>query len=168
VFDSGHGLSTEEQEYNPTPIINEIRRYVEDWRNLPNPDQWQVTPETARLLQHWRHHQFQDIRPFFCQVEAVETVIWLTEVAPKRGQAVAKFWTHIRAANAQSNSELVRIALNGYRVGEDFGNGDADSLADGQCRPPFRQPSILPSLPRPLRRQSRCSFASSPRRRSDL
>ena len=25
VFDSGHGLSTEEQEYNPTPIINEIR-----------------------------------------------------------------------------------------------------------------------------------------------
>jgi len=43
VFDSGHGLSTEEQEYNPTPIINEIRRYVEDWRNLPNPIQWQVT-----------------------------------------------------------------------------------------------------------------------------
>ena len=40
VFDSGHGLSTEEQEYNPTPIINEIRRYVEDWRKLSNPDQW--------------------------------------------------------------------------------------------------------------------------------
>ena len=58
VFDSGHGLSTEEQEYNPTPIINEIRRYVEEWRNLPNPDQWQVTAETARLLPHWRHHQF--------------------------------------------------------------------------------------------------------------
>jgi type III restriction enzyme len=111
VFDSGHGLSTEEQEYNPTPIINEIRRYVEDWRNLPNPEQWQVTPETARLLQHWRHHQFQDIRPFFCQIEAVETVIWLTEVAPKRGAAIAKFWAHIRAANEQSNPELVRIAL---------------------------------------------------------
>src|SRR5947209_14130595 len=111
VFDSGHGLSTEEQEYNPTPIINEIRRYVEDWRNLPNPDQWQVTPETARLLQHWRHHQFQDIRPFFCQIEAVETVIWLTEVAPKRGAAVSKFWAHIRAANKQSNPELIRIAL---------------------------------------------------------
>ena len=40
-----------EQEYNPTPIINEIRTYVETWRNLPNPDHWQVTPETARLLQ---------------------------------------------------------------------------------------------------------------------
>jgi type III restriction enzyme len=41
VFDSGHGLSTEKQEYNPTPIINEIRRYVEDWRKLPKPDQWE-------------------------------------------------------------------------------------------------------------------------------
>src|SRR5215469_3535158 len=111
VFDGGHGLSTEEQEYNPTPIINEIRSYVDQWRRLPNPDQWQVTPETARLLQHWRHYQFQDIQPFFCQIEAVETVIWLTEVAPKRGQAVAKFWAHIRAANEQSNPELVRIAL---------------------------------------------------------
>ena len=111
VFDSGEGLSTEEQEYNPTPIINEIRGYVSDWRRLPNPDQWQVSPETARLLQHWRHHPFQDIRPFFCQVEAVETVIWLTEVAPKRGAALAKFWAHLRAANEQSNPELLRIAL---------------------------------------------------------
>jgi type III restriction enzyme len=111
VFDRGDSLSTEEQEYNPTPIINEIRRYVEDWRNLSNPDQWQVTPEKARLLQHWRHHQFQDIRPFFCQIEAVETAIWLSEVAPKRGSTVAKFWAHIRAANEQSNPELLRLAL---------------------------------------------------------
>ncbi|WP_222863499.1 MULTISPECIES: site-specific DNA-methyltransferase [Nitrosomonas] len=34
-----------------------------------------------RLLQHWRHHNFGSIRPFFCQMEAVETTIWLTEVA---------------------------------------------------------------------------------------
>ena len=40
-----------------------------------------VTPETARLLRHWRQHQFSGIRPFFCQVEAAEAVIWLTEVA---------------------------------------------------------------------------------------
>ena len=46
---------------------------------------WQVTPETARLLEHWRHHDFSGIRPFFCQVEAVETAIWLTEVAPNAG-----------------------------------------------------------------------------------
>ena len=51
------------------------------WRTLPR-SSWQVTPETARLLQHWRHHNFAGVRPFFCQIEAVETAIWLTEVAP--------------------------------------------------------------------------------------
>ena len=111
VLGSGDGLSTLEQEYNPTPIINEIRGQVANWRDLPNPDQWQVTPETAHLLQHWRHHQFQDIRPFFCQVEAVETAIWLAEVAPKMGARGAKFLQHIKGANEQANPELHRIAL---------------------------------------------------------
>ena len=105
------GLSSLAQEYNPTPIINEIRTYVEQWRALPNPDQWLVTPETARLLQHWRHHQFQSIRPFFCQVEAVETAIWLMEVAPKWGKKAEKFWAHLKGANEQANPELMRIAL---------------------------------------------------------
>ena len=104
-------LSTTDQEYNPTPIINEVRGYVETWRSLPNPDQWLVTPETARLLQHWRHHKFEGIRPFFCQIEAVETAIWLTEVAPKMGPRVAKFWVHIKGANEQANPELMRLAL---------------------------------------------------------
>ncbi len=111
VFDHGDGLSTAEQEYNPTPIINEIRGYVDAWRNLPNPEQWQVTPETARLLKYWRSHNFQGLRPFFCQVEAVETAIWLTEVAPKLGAKGKKFWEHINGANAQANPELLRIAL---------------------------------------------------------
>ncbi|MGG2362252.1 hypothetical protein ACE4Z5_25160, partial [Salmonella enterica] len=72
VFDEGKGLSSEDQQYDPTPIINEIRTDVDNWRRLPNPADWSVTPETARLLQHWRHHPFQNQRPFFCQVEAVE------------------------------------------------------------------------------------------------
>ena len=82
VFDDGKGLSTEGQQYDPNPIINELRQHVGAWRSLPNPNDWHVTPETARLLQHWRHYQFGNIRPFFCQVEAIETLIWLTEVAP--------------------------------------------------------------------------------------
>jgi type III restriction enzyme len=108
---TGDGLSTPEQEYNPTPIINEIRGYVAAWRNLPNPNQWQVTPETARLLQHWRHHQFDNLKPFFCQIEAVETAIWLAEVASDRVAAGAKIWTHIRGANKEANPELLRVAL---------------------------------------------------------
>lgn len=107
------GLSSNEQEYNPTPIINEVRTYVEAWRNLPNADQWLVTPETARLLKHWRRPaaEWQGVRPFFCQVEAVETAIWLTEVAPKLGSRAAKFWAHIKGANEQANPELIRLAL---------------------------------------------------------
>jgi type III restriction enzyme len=104
-------LSTEEQEYNPTPIINEIRTYIETWRSLPNPDQWLVTRETARLLKHWQHHQFESLRPFFCQIEAVETAIWLTEVAPMLGPRVAKFWAHIKGGNEQANPELLWLAL---------------------------------------------------------
>ena len=111
VLGSEDGLSTAEQEYNPTPIINEIRTYVESWRKLPNTDQWQVTPETTRLLQHWRQHPFQSVRPFFCQIEAVETIIWLTEVAPRLGKRVEKFRAHIEGANEQANPELLRLAL---------------------------------------------------------
>jgi len=105
------GLSTAEQKYDPTPIINELRGYVDTWRALPNPQQWQVTPETARLLQHWRHHSFQGVRPFFCQIEAVETAIWLTEVAPKLGASGRKFREHLAGANAMANPDLFRIAL---------------------------------------------------------
>jgi len=78
IFNEGKGLSNKEQQYDPTSIINEVRGHVDSWRSLPNPSQWQVAPETIRLLQHWRHHKFSGVRPFFCQVEAVETAIWLT------------------------------------------------------------------------------------------
>lgn len=109
VFDEGKGISTEEQQYDPTPIINELRAHVDRWREL-SPSQWNVTPETARLLDHWRNHPFNDIRPFFCQLEAVETAIWLTEVAPgtKDGK---KFLQYLSAANERSNPLLDRIAL---------------------------------------------------------
>ena len=111
VFDEGKGLSTEEQQYDVTALVNEIRRHVDQWRTLPNPNQWGVTPATARLLQHWRHHQFSDIQPFFCQVEAIETVIWLTEVAPKLGQAGRRLLDRLANANRDANPELSRLAL---------------------------------------------------------
>lgn len=56
VFDEGKDLSSTAQQYDVTSIINQVRQAVDTWRSLPNPAQWQVTPETARLLQHWRHH----------------------------------------------------------------------------------------------------------------
>lgn len=109
-FGDEKGLSSEEQEYNPTPIINEVRSYVENWRVLVNPRDWGVTSETVRLLQHWRREKVEGIRPFFCQVEAVETAIWLTEVAPKN-PTTKKFAEHLKNVNASSNPDLLRLAL---------------------------------------------------------
>ncbi|WP_316164549.1 MULTISPECIES: BPTD_3080 family restriction endonuclease [unclassified Bradyrhizobium] len=110
VFDEGQGLSTTEQQYDITSIINEVRSHVDSWRTLPNPNQWQVTPETARLLQHWRHNDSGGVRPFFCQIEAVETAIWLTEVAPGTRQG-KRLLDHLAAANKDANPELMRLAL---------------------------------------------------------
>ncbi len=102
--------ASDEQEYNPTEIINGIRSSIASWRELPE-SQWNVTPTTARLLRHWRTHEFANQRPFFCQIEAAETIIWLTEVAPRPSAQGRRFWTHLDAANQASNPELVRLAL---------------------------------------------------------
>ncbi|HBG74914.1 MAG: restriction endonuclease [Chloroflexi bacterium GWB2_49_20] len=111
VMDEGKGLSTSEQQYDPTGNINLVRNYVDQWRLIPNPNDWKVTPETARLLQHWRNHPFADIRPFFCQVEAVETLIWLTEVAPKGGKREKELLERMTNASHEANPGLERIAL---------------------------------------------------------
>jgi type III restriction enzyme len=110
VFDEGKGLSTEKQQYDPTsPVINELRFHVDQWRNFSNPNDWKVTPDTQRLLQHWRHHKFTEIRPFFCQIEAVETAIWLTEVAPqlgKTGKRMARRKCHCKLSLKQYMAQL--------------------------------------------------------------
>ena len=111
VLYSDDGVSTETQQYDPTPIINLIREKVALWRQLPNSSDWRVTPETARLLQYWRSYPFQSIRPFFCQVEAVETAIWLAEVAPQMGKAERKILDYLDSANGEANPELLRVAL---------------------------------------------------------
>lgn len=110
-LDFGSPVSDGGQKYH-SAIINGVRAEVDKWRSLPNPQDWGVTPETARLLQHWRHHHFSGVRPFFCQVEAVETAIWLTEVAPTRSGGMARtFLDHLSRSNEEANPGLARLAL---------------------------------------------------------
>ncbi|MDX9760326.1 MAG: DEAD/DEAH box helicase family protein, partial [Bacteroidota bacterium] len=109
LFGEVKEISTEDQKYLLAETINTMRRLVERWRTLPEQD-WGVTPETARLLRHWRHHAFNSYRPFFCQIEAVETIIWLTEVAPS-SKAGKEMLAHLEAANAGANPGLSRLAL---------------------------------------------------------
>ncbi len=106
-------FTTEEGgEYEATLIneqINKIREEVRAWRKLP-PDKWKVTPETERLLRHWRNHQFSGIRPFFCQIEAAETIIWLTEVA-KETESGKRLLKEINENSGVANQGLLRFAL---------------------------------------------------------
>jgi type III restriction enzyme len=111
VFDEGKGLSTQPQQYDYTAIMKAVRQQVDQWRRLPHPRHWHVTPETVRLLQHWRQHQFSNIRPCFCQVEAVETAIWLTEVASNAGRVGTSFLDHMANANHDADLGLIRLAL---------------------------------------------------------
>jgi len=104
-------ISDENERYANATIINALRDEVDRWRKIPNPSDWKVTPETQRLLRHWRHHPFSAIRPFFCQVEAVETAIWLSEVAPKLGKRGERFLNHLENANQAANPGLSRLAL---------------------------------------------------------
>jgi type III restriction enzyme len=98
--------------YTENAKINEIRGYLAAWRAVPNPGDWGVTPATQRLLEHWRRprEQWAGPRPFFCQIEAVETIIWLTEVAPRRA-ATRGLLDQIANDNAEANPALFRLAL---------------------------------------------------------
>ena len=111
VFDAAaQQLAANGQQYDLTEIIDSLRRTVDQWRALPEA-RWRVTPETARLLKHWRRGRSDGFRPFFCQVEAVETVIWLIEVAPTLGNAGRQFLDHLETVNAEANPGLARLAL---------------------------------------------------------
>lgn len=104
--------SFELETYTDHQLINEIRGYLEAWRAIPNPIDWGVTPATQRLLEHWRRpkDQWAGPRPFFCQLEAIETMIWLTEVAPGRA-ATRGLLDQIARANAEANPALFRLAM---------------------------------------------------------
>ena len=61
----------------PIPLVDNIRKRVNAWREAGYPG---VSGITKRLLEHWNgHEQRSGPRFFFCQLEAIETLIWFTE-----------------------------------------------------------------------------------------
>jgi type III restriction enzyme len=70
----------------PLPLVNQIRPRVKAWRTAGYPG---VSGITRRLLEHWQDpEQREDKRFFFCQLEAVETMIWLTEASAAERQGI--------------------------------------------------------------------------------
>ena len=61
------------------PLVNLIRQRMKGWRDSGYPG---VSAITKRLLEHWTDPEERGDRPFFfCQLEAAETLIWLTEAS---------------------------------------------------------------------------------------
>ncbi len=85
--------------------VNRIRAKVTQWRQGGYAG---VTPTTRRLLEYWRDPEREN-KLFFCQVEALETAIYITEAAAKYGDG----WIdgYLREQHELSGSPLPRMAL---------------------------------------------------------
>ena len=86
-------------------LVNRIRHRVGMWRQG---DYASVTPTTRRLLEYWTNPEREN-KLFFCQIESLETAIYLTEVAKKYGDAWME--NDLRTANDTANPGLPRVAF---------------------------------------------------------
>lgn len=96
----------------PYTTINEIRKYVKEWRESG----WVgANRPTRELLEYWSRGDASP-RPFFCQVEAIETIVWLREAGKRsESRAMRRNWLRIdrllKDVNEQWNEGIDRIAI---------------------------------------------------------
>lgn len=77
-------LAMLEEEFVPLESVNRIRACVRAWRERGYPG---ITPTTRRLLEYWSRDD-RERKLFFCQREAIETLIWLVEASPAERQGL--------------------------------------------------------------------------------
>jgi len=82
--------------------INRIRKKVDAWRRQKWPG---VTIVTRELLEYWTHES-RDVKLYWAQIEAIETIIYLHEIAKQDDPDVIQ----IVDANGKYNDNLPRIA----------------------------------------------------------
>ena len=82
--------------------VEKVRAEVSQWRSEGHEG---VTPTTRRLLHHWTDPQAMKHRLFFAQVEAVETLIWLREVATRQNSIRRE----LEAESRRLNDGIVRL-----------------------------------------------------------
>ncbi|MBA3725545.1 MAG: DEAD/DEAH box helicase family protein [Armatimonadetes bacterium] len=85
--------------------INRIRERVGLWRKGGYAG---ITPTTRRLLEYWTNPD-RDKPLFFCQIEALETAIYLNECAAKYGDGWIE--NFLREQNECFNNSLPRMAF---------------------------------------------------------
>lgn len=65
--------------------VNRIRERVDAWRAADYPG---VTSITRSLLEHWHDREARDYPFYFCQLEAIETLIWWVEASAEFKQGI--------------------------------------------------------------------------------
>ncbi len=101
------GLWTQDR-IEENKFINDVRERVSLWRRGGYRAAVNITPITRRLLEHWTNAE-RERRLFFCQLEALETVIYITEVADKSGDTWIR--NQLNKFKDDANPLLFRTAL---------------------------------------------------------
>jgi type III restriction enzyme len=86
-------------------FINSVREKVRAWREG---GYLGVTPVTKQLLNYWNNPE-REKKLFFCQIEALETIIYITEVSKSYGDTWIQ--NDLMEANTLSNPGLERMAM---------------------------------------------------------
>lgn len=86
-------------------FINKVRIKIKGWRESGYPG---ITKTSRDLLSYWRD-ETRENKLFFCQIEALETLIYINEVAEKSGDS----WiiSELKKASADANPGLYRLAF---------------------------------------------------------
>ena len=90
------------------PMVNIIRRRMKEWRAKEWPG---VTGTTRRLLLHWHDADERQYPLFFCQLEAMETLIWLVEASPAETAGV-----HVPGDGGQFRRYRTKLATGGGKT----------------------------------------------------
>ena len=92
----------------PHGTINRLRGHVAAWRAQAWPG---VTPRVHHLLEYWSR-EGSVMRPFWCQRDAVETLIWLFDAGRTHDPAAhAAICDHLAQVNRRWNAGIPRVAV---------------------------------------------------------
>lgn len=105
---TGGQLALFEEKPKDNELINQVCTYVDNWRRADYPH---VTQTTRRLLHYWQRPD-RERKLFFCQIEAFETAIYLTE-------AVGRIRVAVKMATGSGKTVVMAGAIHG----EDRGQG---------------------------------------------
>jgi type III restriction enzyme len=116
IAGQGSNAYNDNGQFVELPLVNMIRPRVKAWREAGYPG---VTGVTKKLLDHWNDKEVRQYQFFWCQMDAMETLIWLVEasaadrvgiVVPGDGGAFARICTKLCTGGGKTTVMAMLIA----------------------------------------------------------